>query len=218
MADPYQGYAGFLQPNDANGDYDATSFVVTRLMNRLATTALVQVKAVTTAGAVAAVGFVDVAPMVNQVDGIGDPQPHDTIYNLPYVRIQGGGNAVILDPVIGDIGLAVFCSRDISTVKRTKAIGNPGSRRTFDWADGLYIGGVLNGIPTQYVQFNSSGITVKSPQTITLTGNSIVLNGATTVNGNVGTTGSLTNNGHAVGSTHEHTGVTTGTGISGPPQ
>src|SRR6185437_3480394 len=163
-------------------------------------------------------GFVDVAPMVNQVDGIGDPQPHDTIYNLPYVRIQGGGNAVILDPVIGDIGLAVFCSRDISTVKRTKTIGNPGSRRTFDWADGLYIGGVLNGVPTQYVQFNSSGITVKSPQTITLTGNSIVLNGATTVNGNVGTTGSLTNNGHAVGSTHEHTGVTTGTGISGPPQ
>lgn len=218
MADPYQGYAGYLQPGDATTDYDATNFVITRLINRLATSALVQIQAVTTNGAAAAVGFVDVVVMVSQVDGIGDPMPHQTIYNLPYMRIQGGTNAIILDPVVGDIGLAVFCSRDISTVKRTKAIGNPGSRRSFDWADGLYIGGVLNGIPNQYMQFNSSGITVHSPNTITLTGNSIVLNGATTVNGNVATTGTLTNNGHAVGSTHEHTGVSTGTGVSGPPQ
>jgi phage baseplate assembly protein V len=52
-------------------------------------------------------------------------------------------------------------------------------------ADGLYIGGVLNGAPTQYVQFSTSGITLNSPTKITLAAPTvevdapaIVLNGA----------------------------------------
>ena len=82
---------------------------------------LVQVVAVTNDGGVEPVGFVDVHPMVAQVDGKGQPTPHGVIYGLPYIRVQGGSNAVILDPQVGDIGLAVFCAQDISKVKATKA-------------------------------------------------------------------------------------------------
>jgi hypothetical protein len=113
------GYAGYQSPQDTRTDYDAQHFLIEQLINRLATTALVRVVAVTSAGAVAPVGTVDVVPMVHQVDGVGDPTPHATIFNVPYFRAQGGADAIIIDPKVGDVGIAVFCSRDITGVKRS---------------------------------------------------------------------------------------------------
>jgi phage baseplate assembly protein gpV len=218
-----QSYTGYQQPNSGATEFDAHAFVIKSIIGKLATTAVVQVIAVTNSGGVSPVGFVDVQPMVNQMDGAGNPTPHATIHNMPYVRLQGGTNAIIMDPAVDDIGVAVFCSRDISQVKRTKAISNPGTEARFDWADGIFIGLILNGLPTQYIQYSNTGIALKTPNTFTVTANNTVINspvtvnGATTINGNVATTGTLTNNTHAVGSTHDHTGVTTGTGVSGPP-
>jgi hypothetical protein len=123
---------------------------------------------------------VDVTPLVNQVDAASNPQPHATIYDLPYMRIQGGSNAIIIDPQPGDIGVAVFASRDISQVKATQAQGNPGSARQYDYSDGLYLGGMLNGAPSQYLQFNPSGISLVSPTAISETAPAINLgNGGT---------------------------------------
>jgi hypothetical protein len=45
----------------------------------------------------------------------------------------------------------------------------------------------------------------------------IVVTGNLTVNGNVDTTGTLKNNTKDVGSTHKHSGVTTGGGQTGNP-
>ncbi|KML48199.1 hypothetical protein VL15_30575 [Burkholderia cepacia] len=129
---------------------------------------LVEVKAVTNAGSVSPVGFVDVLPLVNQLDGSDNAMPHGVIHNLPYFRLQGGANAVIIDPQVGDIGLAVIEDRDISSVKANRGPANPGSKRIFDMADGLYIGGFLNGAPSQYVQFSAAGISVVSPTKVTL--------------------------------------------------
>jgi phage baseplate assembly protein gpV len=97
--------------------------------------------------------------------------------------MQGGTSAVILDPQAGDIGVAVFASRDISKVKSTKAQANPGSYRQYDFADGMYLGGMLNGVPLQYIRFGSTGIELVSPDTITLTAPNIVINGAVTQSG-----------------------------------
>lgn len=124
------------------------------------TATLVRVEACTNDGELSPVGFVDVTPLVNQVDGAGNPTPHVTIFGLPYSRFQGGTSAIILDPQAGDIGVAVFASRDISKVKSTKAQANPGSLRTYDFADGIYLGGLLNGTPTQYIRFTDSGIEI----------------------------------------------------------
>ena len=96
------GYTGYQQPSDGTTEFDAHAFVINQIIGKLATTAIVQVLAVTNDGGVSPVGFVDVQPMVNQVDGAGNPTPHATIHNLPYFRLQSGTNAVVVDPVVGE--------------------------------------------------------------------------------------------------------------------
>jgi len=161
----------------------------------MATTTVVKVVSVSNSGGVSPVGTVNVQPLVNQINGIGDGTPHGIVYGLPYFRLQGGADAIILDPKAGDIGIAVFCSRDISGVKSTKKISNPGSYRKFDWADGLYIGGVLNGTPSQYVRFASDGIYIVSPSKVTVTSPTVEMSGNLRVTGSItagyGTGGSV---------------------------
>jgi len=168
-----QGYSGYQQTNSASNDRNSQTFFVWSILSRVRTIMTVQVMGVTNDGGISPVGFVDIMPLVNQIDGSGNAVPHEIIYQCPYSRLQGGGNAIILDPQVGDIGIAGFADRDISSVTANKGQANPGSRRMFDMADGIYIGGMLNGTPTQYVQFNSGGINIVSPGNIDLqaTGN-----------------------------------------------
>jgi len=210
------GYPGFKRPTSGNDPWSAVNFMVRMILGELATATVVQVKGVTNAGGVAAVGSVDVLPLVRQVTPDGDGVPHGTVFGLPYMRMQGGENAVILDPQVGDIGIAVFASRDISSVKATKAEALPGSGRSFDYADGLYIGGVLNGTPTQYVRFAADGITLKSPTKVTLEAPAIELKGPVTGTSTAAFTGDVTGAGKSL-STHRHGGVTTGGGQTGVP-
>lgn len=170
------GYSGQQTPSDTNGEYNAIRAIVMAGISRVNTSSEVKVVAVTNSGGLSPVGFVDVQPLVNQVDGSGKATPHGILHRLPYFRLQGGTDAVILDPKVGDIGIAIFADHDISAVNNTKAQANPGSGRRFDMADGMYIGGVLNGTPEQYVQFNTSGITIHSPTKITLSAPDIEFN------------------------------------------
>lgn len=188
------GYQGALNTRTGLGAFNSQLFLIRRVLSETHTATLVQVVTCTNDGADAAVGFVDVQPLVDQLDGTGKPVQHGVLHKLPYLRMQGGANAVILDPQPGDIGIALFAERDISRVKATKAQSAPGSMRKFDMADGLYLGGVLNGVPTQYVQFSASGISIVTPNNIDLqAGGSIAM-----------TSASLTHNGVNVGSTHTH--------------
>lgn len=159
---------GQLRPSDQVGDFNRQRFVIDQALLRVQTALPVEVVAVTNDGGLSPVGFVDVVPLVNQIDGKGNPVPHATIYNLPYNRIQGGNNAIVIDPEVGDIGMAAFCSRDISKVKKTKSRANPGSFRSHSYSDGMYFGGFLNGTPTQYIQFSAAGIVVHSPVAVTI--------------------------------------------------
>jgi hypothetical protein len=157
---------GFLGPHSAWGEYNQIIFAVHQALAQMQTNTLVKVVSCTNNGGLSPVGFVDVLPLVNQIDPEGKAEPHTTIHNVPYLRIQGGANAVIIDPEPGDIGICAFASRDISRVKATKDQANPGSFRKYSFADGMYMGGVLNGTPSQYVQFNSAGIRIHSPTQI----------------------------------------------------
>ena len=200
MADP--GYTGDMNVHSWGTDFAAINFIAQQAIARVAGATIVKVVAVTNAGGIEPVGFVDLQPLVNMVDGQMRATAHGVIYNIPYFRIQGGVNAIIIDPAIGDIGLAVFADRDISSVKATRAQANPGSRRRNSMADGLYVGGFLNGAPTQYIVFNGSGVTIHSA-TVTIEGNLIV-------------TGDVTASGTSL-HTHIHSGVTTGGGDTGAP-
>lgn len=182
------------QPNEVVGmdgsttsdsEFNATSFLVRQMLLGLKTVDLVRVMKCTNDGGLSPVGFVDVQPLVNQMSGDRKATPHATIYNIPYFRLQGGKNAIIIDPEVGDIGMCAFASRDISSVKVNKAPSNPASHRTFDWADGLYFGGFLNGVPSQFIRYHGGGIEVKTPGQFKVDAGSIDLgaSGAVTING-----------------------------------
>lgn len=168
---------GQIKPASTWGEFNNVMFAVQQALSKLQTAMPVQIISCTNAGDLSPVGFVDVLPLVNQLNAEGIPTPHVTLFNIPYLRIQGGGNAIIMDPQQGDIGICIFASRDISKIKATKKQGNPGSRRQYSFSDGMYLGGLLNGTPTQFVQFNEAGITVTTPGTLTV-------NAATVVNVN----------------------------------
>lgn len=176
MSDAYRGALG---PQSGIGDYNALVFAVTQLLTRNNHSTLVQVVNVTNAGDDSPVGFVDVKPLVAQLDGEGKAVAHGVIHHIPYMRLQGGADAVIIDPKQGDIGICIFADRDISGVKNNKGAALPGSRRQFDMSDGLYMGGFLNGTPTQYIQFNAGGITAVSPTKITCQAPTVELDATT---------------------------------------
>lgn len=209
----------------ANG-YASLQFVIQQLLSRLATCTLVKVISCTNEGGVTPWGTVNVQPLINQVAGDGSAWPHGVLHRMPYCRLQGGANAIILDPQPGDIGLACFASRDISALKDQSAIDavkaaevlgvNPGSAGQYDWSDGLYIGGFLNGVPTQYVAFSSEGITVLSPTKITVQAPLVDVIGDVNVTGGIVASGDVVGAGISL-STHPHGGVKAGSDTSGPP-
>lgn len=207
---------GVMPLNAPLGEFNRIAFMVQQALSKMQTATLVRVESCTNAGDLSPVGFVDVMPLVNQIDAQGNPTPHVTIYNIPYFRIQGGSNAIVIDPEQGDIGICVFASRDISKIKSTKQQGNPGSFRQYSFSDGMYLGGMLNGAPTQWMQFNEDGIKIHSPvavvldapivqvtaQTVsinattsaTVTTPTFTINGATTLNGTISQIGGSTAN------------------------
>lgn len=202
------GFFGFQTPGGSSGNYNAQAFVIQQHMRRMNTSTLVKVVNVTNAGDLSPVGFVDIQPLVDLVDGDNNRIQHGVIYKCPYFRLQGGANAIILDPQAGDVGIALFADRDISSVIANKGQAAPGSARRFDMADGIYIGGCLNGTPTQYVRFSSAGIELNSPTQIKLVAPDVQISCSTleivasssasvttptwTVNGNEIVTGTIT--------------------------
>ena len=185
----YRGQAWFNTPGQL---LNAINFIVRNINAGQAHASLVQVISVS-GGGIGAPAMVAVQPMVDQVDGFGTRTPHGTIYNIPCFRYQAGVCAISIDPIVGDIGLAVICDRDISQVKSTRQVSGPGSARQNSWADGLYFGSFLGGTPTTFVQMTQDGIVnITAPGGIALT------------------SATLTHNGVNIGATHVHGGVTTG--------
>ena len=170
-----------LVPADNSSDIGRLNFIMTAAMSGLRTAMPVIVKAVTNSGGVSPIGYVNVQPLVSGMDGNKNLMPHGTIYNVPYMRIQGGSNGIILDPVVGDIGIATVCDRDISTVKNAKTVSAPGSTRKNDMSDMVYLMSIIGSAPTQYVQFNSSGITITSPVNVTVNAPTAIVNSSTSV-------------------------------------
>ena len=152
------------------------------------------------------VGYVKAVPLVNDMDAQGNAVDVAVIPSLPYFRLQGGKVAVITDPVVGDIGVAVFCQKDCSNVVAgTEKPVQAGSFRKFSMSDGWYIGGFLNQNPETFLQLNQDGTAV------------LTANGGVTINGNVTINGELTAKGITY-STHVHSGVQTGSGNTGKPR
>lgn len=185
---------GYMQPSDTTNDFNAWNFVITRRLATVRTTVLVKVMAVRSQGELALAGTIDVQPLVSMLDGANVATDHETIFNVPYIRIQGGANAIIMDPAVGDIGYMGVCDRDISNVKEKKGVATPGSFRRFDLADGVYLGGILNGLPENYFRFGENEIEVVSTTKIKLRAPTVEIEASTLfhVTGESLITGNLT--------------------------
>ncbi|WP_162505861.1 phage baseplate protein [Candidatus Arsenophonus triatominarum] len=88
------------------------------------------------------------------------------IYAIPVFRLQRGNSALIMNPVVGDIGHLLICDRDTRRVRATRQSALPSTRRRHNRADGIYMGGLLNMPPTQFIEFADNRINITSPGNI----------------------------------------------------
>lgn len=218
------------QPPSTATDYQALEFFMDAILSHVRTASPVAVVAVHPGdGTPPLAGTVDVQPLVSQTNGAGQGQPHGTVYGRPYVRLQAGGAAIIVDPVVNERGLLVCCDRDTSNVIATLAAALPASLRRFNFADGIYVGGWGGATaPTDYVWIKpeSAGIAIVSAGPITIQGPQINLTGPINANGaTISNSGEVTDAAGKVLGTHDHSAGTyvapSGggpvTGISGTP-
>lgn len=192
--DEVRGVANYAA---GNSQYNALSFMIQQAIREQVNTCIVcKVVGVTD-------GYVDVLPMVTQISGKGEAIPPTTLYKLPYMRYHAGVAAVILDPVPGDIGLAVFAGKDCSNVKvgATEPVP-PASFRDNSMANGFYIGGFLNQAPSVFIELTQDGAV------------NITASGGVNINGNVTVSGDVVAGGKSLAN-HVHTGDSGGT--TSPP-
>lgn len=161
-----------------SSDLNRLEFLIKVLMRDMSTAIPVIVTA-TQAGDMNAAGYVDARPLVAQLDAWGKALPMATLHHLPYFRLQAGRAGIVLDPVPGDIGLAVFAQSDCSTLKQgQKETAQPGSWRKFDQADGFYIGGFINTQIDTYVRLAQDGsVKITAPGNVTIDAPTVTYSG-----------------------------------------
>lgn len=172
-----------------NSQYNALSFMIQQAIREQVNTCII-CKVVGVSD-----GYVDVLPLVTQVSGKDEAIAPTTLYHLPFMRYHAGVAAVILDPVVGDIGLAVFAGKDCSNVKvGTSEPVPPASFRDNSMANGFYIGGFLNQAPSVFVELTQGGaVNITAP-------------GGVNINGNVTVSGDVVASGKSLVK-HTHMGV-----------
>lgn len=227
-----QGYPGWQDAFAKSKAFNALTFMIRQAMAEASHVALVVVKKVTANQTDGAPPLVDVQPMVHQIDQIGTAQPHATITNIPTFRVQAGNSAFICDPKVGDIGAVIVADRDSKSAIKNQAPANPGSFRRFDWSDSMYLGGFGSIDPTTFVKLDDDdGITIQVAAGNPLTINADTINIADSsgsgdtsimITGDAEASGTITGDTDVVGNgvslhDHTHSGVTTGSGDTGPP-
>ena len=184
-----------------SSDLNRMEFLIKVLQRDMSTAIPVIITAVQ-AGDTNAAGYVDARPLVAQLDAWGNALPMATLHHLPYFRLQAGRAGIVIDPVPGDIGLAVFAQSDCSTLKQGQTeTAQPGSWRKFDQADGFYIGGFINTQIDTYVRLAQDGsVKITAPGNVTIDAPSVSMTGDLYV------TGDMTSGGKSY-LNHTHMGV-----------
>jgi hypothetical protein len=204
-------------PEDSADDWLGRQFQIDQSLAHVRTIVQVVVMSVS-GGGVGAPPTVGVKPLVKIVDGQNNATSHGVINNIQVSRVGCGSGSIIADPVVGDVGWLAVSDRDSSVVATTNGKeSQPGSRRMFDLADGIYIGKLFGNAPTQFVQFTENGVNIKSGS------GGINLNGVMIdTNGNINSPATITGATDVVaagisGKSHLHSDVATGGAESGPP-
>lgn len=201
------------KPNTTASDYNSLSFTILQQLAQVNTLELVIVVAVN------ADMTVDVKPLLNALTPDNEAIEPVVIYNIPYLQLQGGRNALRIIPQVGDMGLVGYCQRDISGVVLNKGQANPQSNRKFSNSDGVYICSVasLAQNPVRFMEISDSQITINGDVPLVVNASAMTVNADLTVNGNINATGDV-KAGIISLTTHIHGGVTSGDKTTGGPQ
>ena len=227
-------YDNFASSNPLN----SMEFFIRSLISQVVSTSLpVVVTAVERKGEEAGAGYVTVKPLLQPRNNSGDGLEVTTIPKLPYFRLQHGKAAIICDPKVGDIGLAVVAKQDISNINGSTTPKVPATYRKFDPSDSFYIGGFWGKAPEVFIYLEDEGtIKIKAPTKIsmeapecevnastsfTVNSSQINLNGPISGGGSGGADATFTGDVNAKGislTSHTHTGVQSGNSSTGAPQ
>lgn len=227
-------YDNFASSNPLN----SMEFFIRSLISQVVSTSLpVVVTAVERKGEEAGAGYVTVKPLLQPRNNSGDGLEVTTIPKLPYFRLQHGKAAIICDPKVGDIGLAVVAKHDISNINGSTTPKVPATYRKFDPSDSFYIGGFWGKAPEVFIHLEDEGtIKIKAPTKImmdapecevnastsfTVNSAQINLNGPISGGGSGGADATFTGDVNAKGislTSHTHTGVQSGNSSTGAPQ
>ena len=190
-----------VHPSDFTSDGNLMAKIFTKMMSEASFIEIVQVQSVQG-------NTCTVKPLLAKRDPSGNKIPTTEVGGIPFFRLQMGTSAIKMNPKDGDIGLLLCCDRDISNILSTKSESMVASGFTHSKKDGIYLGGIelLNGDPTEYIEFTGSGINIvatalniQAPVTMT---NTLNVSGATSIQG-------------VDFKTHIHSGVQTGGGNTG---
>lgn len=227
-------------------EFNALDFFVRSIIrNSIATAIPVVVKSVIRNGSDGRAEYVSALPLITQTDADGKAVDPVVIPKLPFFRYQHGSAAVVCDPVVGDVGLAVFAQQDVSSNDGATEPKAPATFRCFDMSDGFYFGGFFGKKPETFIRIEQDGAitvncktaTVNASQktevtcptnkingTLTVTGlitgtGGLAISGGSgaSVNGSMTTTGDVTAGGISL-QNHVHSGVQGGNSNTGKPQ
>lgn len=182
----------FTPTSAQTSDAESLSYVFKRLLSGAFFIELVEVMAVR---GDAPNLVVDVMPLVTRTGPSGAMIPNSEAFNVPVFRLQRGSSAIIMNPVVGDIGMIAVCDRDNSVARANRKQSVPGSKRTHSKSDALYLGGFLNSAPDQFIEFADGAINITTPNPVNITcssANVTAPDGVTLTTPNVHATGNIT--------------------------
>lgn len=135
--------------------------IVQSMLSLINTGDLVRVTKVDSSG-LAPVGFVSVKPLTLRIGADNNNIEQGEVHGVPFFRLQGGANGIVIDPQVGDIGYCGFCSRDISLVKRIRDMAAMNVYRVSDISDAVFFGGWSANPVEQYIWFDGDEIKIKA--------------------------------------------------------
>ena len=174
--------------SDLINKYNSLIFMIRQQILGINTAELVQVKTVN------ADNTVDVLPLLRLATAQGNFQDTSVIYNIPFIKIQGGKNLLDITPEVGDIGLVVYCQRDLSNILLNKTQTNPASNRSYSCYDGVYIASImsLNQQPENFIKINSEGVNITTASNVIVNASKATINCDLQVNGQITASDTIT--------------------------
>lgn len=157
----------YSQSQNQSNDGDAFASSFNKILN---SNYFIRIATVTAVRGEAPNLVVDVLPLVADVRSSDATMIQGSqIHNIPVWRLQRGNSAIIMNPVVGDIGLIAVSDVDISVARAARKESVPGSNRKHSQSDAIYLGGLLNGQPTQFIEFADGALNITSPNPVNIT-------------------------------------------------